>query len=584
MTRPADVPGEGASTTPMNGGAALAHMVAAHGSDVMFGMAGFQLLPFYEGVRARGLQHHLINDERGGAFAADAYARLTGRPGVCDATLGPGATNLATGLVESLNAGTPIVAITGNAHRGHAGKNMTQEARQNEILRPAVKELLRVEDITRIPELVRRAYAVATSGRPGPVILDVPEDISHGTHDFPVSDLWVDRRVTRIPAYRSRPDHQDVAAAAKLIAAAERPILLVGGGVHLAQAYDAMATFVEKHQIPLAYTMSGKGALADTHPCCVGVFGRYDRIANTLIKESDCVIVVGCKLGEVATKRYELPGPQSTVIHLDIDPEELGRWARTEVGMCGDARLGFEDLNAALANETAHDRSDYLRALDVAKGKWRAEAEKRYTAADSPVAVPRLMRALNTTVPDDAIVVADGGFAAHWSALLYDVPTSGRGYLADRGFASIGYGLPGSLGASLAAPDRTVIGLTGDGGLNSSIGELETAARIGATFVLVVFNNAASGYVKALQHAVYGQDMYQSSDLSELDFAQIAQAFGCRGLRVDAPEDLEPTFTEAFGNVGGPTVIDVRITRDPAEMLPALDSRATKIKPGDRPA
>lgn len=568
----------------MNGGAALAHMVARHGSDVMFGMGGFQLLPFYEGVRAEGLHHYLINDERGGAFAADAYARMTGRPGVCDATLGPGATNLATGLSESFNAGVPLVVLTGDTHRMHAGKNMTQEGRQLDILRPAVKEVLRIEELARIPELVRRAYSIATSGRPGPVVLDVPEDISHGVFDFPVADLWVDDRTMRIPSLRTRPDPRDVADAARLIAGAERPILLVGGGAHLSEAYDAIRRFVEGHDVPLAYTMSGKGVVADDHPRCVGVFGRYDRIANSLIEESDCVIVVGCKLGEVATKRYQLPGPNARIVHLDIDPEELGRWARTEVALWGDLQLGLQDLDAALQDEVGADRSAYLEAVADSYRKWHEEAEGPYSAAGSPIGVPRLIRALNNTVPDDAVVVADGGFAAHWSALLYNVPRAGRSYIADRGFASIGYGLPGSLGASLAIPGRTVVGLTGDGGLNSSIGELETAARVGATFVLVVFNNAASGYVKALQHAMYGQDNYQSSDLNELDFADIARAFDCHGLRIDAPSELESAFKSAFKNVGRPTVIDVRITRDPAQMLPALDPRATKIESGDRPA
>ena len=180
------------SVRKLNGGQALAEMLKLSGVGPMFGMGGFQLLPFYEAMRALGLRHYLINDERCGAFAADAYARVTNRPGVCDATLGPGATNLVTALVESLNAGMPQVAIVGDANRDHAWKNMTQEARQVEILRPAVKELIRVEATKRIPELVRRAFAVATSGRPGPVVLDVPEDVCHGEHDFDAADFWVD--------------------------------------------------------------------------------------------------------------------------------------------------------------------------------------------------------------------------------------------------------------------------------------------------------------------------------------------------------------------------------------------------------
>ncbi len=192
----------------MGGGEALAVMLKAHGVGPMFGMGGFQLLPFYGAFQKLGLTHHLINDERCAAKACDAYARVTGRPGVCDATLGPGATNLVTGLVESLNAGVPQVVLIGDAHRAHAPKNMTQEANQVEILRPAVKELIRIEDGNRIPELVRRAFALATSGRPGPVILDVPEDVCHGTFEYSAADFAVDPATLEIPARRIRPDAQ----------------------------------------------------------------------------------------------------------------------------------------------------------------------------------------------------------------------------------------------------------------------------------------------------------------------------------------------------------------------------------------
>src|SRR6266436_454575 len=223
----------------MNGGRALAEMLRLYGVGPMFGMGGFQLLPFYDAVRALGLRHHLINDERTGAFAADAFARVTNRPGVCDGTLGPGATNLVTGLVESLNAGIPQVVLVGDANREHAWKNMTQEARQIEILRPAVKDVIRIEAVKRIPELVRRAFAVATSGRPGPVVLDVPEDICHGETDFEASDFWVDQNTLQAQARRTRPDPAELARAAAIIAKAERPLLLVGGGIHISQAYDA---------------------------------------------------------------------------------------------------------------------------------------------------------------------------------------------------------------------------------------------------------------------------------------------------------------------------------------------------------
>src|SRR6202790_4254634 len=215
MTEPSN------SLRRMTGGRALAEMLQLHGVGPMFGMGGFQLLPFYEAVRALGLTHHLINDERCGAFAADAYARVTNRPGICDATLGPGATNLVTGLVESLNGGIPIVAIAGDSNRAHSWKNMTQESRQVEILKPAVKELIRVEMTSRVPELVRRAFAIATSGRPGPVLLDVPEDVAHGSHDFAPEDFVVDEATLKPPARDIRPDRSDIERAAKLLAKAK---------------------------------------------------------------------------------------------------------------------------------------------------------------------------------------------------------------------------------------------------------------------------------------------------------------------------------------------------------------------------
>ena len=250
----------------MTGGRALAEMLRLAGAGPMFGMGGFQLLPFYDAVGLVGLNHHLINDERCGAFAADAYARVTNRPGICDGTLGPGATNLVTGLIESLNGGIPIVAIAGDTNRAHSWKNMTQECRQVEILRPAVKELIRVEMTSRIPELVRRAFAVATSGRPGPVLLDVPEDVAHGAHDFAPEDFVIDEATLKAPARRIRPDRADIERAAKLIAKAKRPLLLTGGGIHLSEAWNALTRFAEAQSIPVAHTMSGKGGIACTNP------------------------------------------------------------------------------------------------------------------------------------------------------------------------------------------------------------------------------------------------------------------------------------------------------------------------------
>jgi len=573
------------SARKLNGGQALAEMLRVAEAGPMFGMGGFQLLPFYEAVRALGLKHFLINDERCGAFAADAYARVTNRPGICDATLGPGATNLVTGLVESLNAGIPQVVFIGGANRDHAGKNMTQEARQVDILRPAVKEVIRIETVKRVPELLRRAFAVATSGRPGPVVLDVPEDVCHSDYVFDAADFWIDPSTLKAQARRTRPDPADLERAAAIVAKAQRPLLLAGGGIHVSQAYEALQAFAEGHAIPVAHTMSGKGAIACTHPLSAGLFGRYSRIANELIAASDALIVVGCKLGEIATRRFQLIPAGPPVIHIDILPEEIGRTTRADVALAGDARLALQDLAASLGDGAAARarRKGYVDEVPARMAKWRAGASDRLKSREKPINVGRLIDELNAVMPEDAILVADGGFAGHWGGLLFDTKRAGRHFIADRGLASIGYGVPGSMGAQIAAPARRVVGLTGDGGFNMTIGELETARRAGTPFVLCVFNNAASGYVKALQHSMFGKGNYQSSDLVEMDYAAIARAMGCRGIRVEDPDQIGAALREGLANTSRPTVLDVVVTRDPARMLPGVDARALTVEKGDRP-
>ncbi len=575
------------STRRMTGGQAIAEMLKLAGIGPIFGMGGFQLLPFYEACRVLGLRHALINDERCGAFAADAYAKVTNRPGCVDATLGPGATNLVTGLVESLNAGLPMIAITGDANREHAWKNMTQETRQLEVLRPVVKDLIRVEVIKRIPEHMRRAFAVATCGRPGPVLIDVPEDVAHGEHDFDAADFWIDPETTKcpgapLPSGPNRPrTRRRIARQRREAAGARRR-----RRAHLPGLRRRCSLSPSGTAFPWPIRCRAKGAIACTHALSAGLFGRYDRIANAMVAESDCLLVVGCKLGEVATKRFQLIPPGKRLIHIDIDPVEIGRTTRAEVALIGDARLTLEDLAAALGDGRASvaKRADWIAQIPKRMAEWKAGARDRLESRETPINIGRLMNELNTVMPADGIVVADGGFAAHWGGLMLDTKAAGRHFLPDRGFASIGYGVPGGIGAQLAAgPKRRVVALTGDGGFNMSLGELETARRLGANFVVVVFNNAASGYVKALQHAVYGAGKYQSSDLVELNYAEIAKGFGCLGIRVTDPEKLSDAIRDGLANTSTPTVIDVVVTRDPARMLPAADNRTLKVQKGDRP-
>jgi acetolactate synthase I/II/III large subunit len=562
----------------LSGGAAIAEMFIAHGASVMFGMAGFQLLPLYDAFqRSDGrLRHILVHDERDGAFMADAYARVAGRPGLCDGTLGPGATNLITGLAESLGASVPVVAVAGEVNSGIAGRGATQESDQFSMIRPAVKTALQVDRVDRIPELVRAAFRIATSGRPGPTLLNVREDAAHAVNAFDASDFYTDVKTS--PARRIRADDVDITDAADLLVSSERPVIVAGGGIHLSGAYAELERFAQLLQAPVATTISGKGAVPEDHALAIGVCGRFSRTANDLIDRSDCVIVVGSKLGEIATNRWSVLPNSAAVIQLDIDAAALGKTVPVAVGLWADARLGLRDLSDAVAGgppvAPSLRRVDYIREVTDRKTHWRAEHAARMRSSAVPVHQARLLNDLTETLPSDAIVVADGGFAAHWSAIYYEARAAGRHYIANRGHASIGYGLPGALGAKCAAPDRPVIGITGDGGLTMSIGEIETAVREHLPVIIVVVDNEAQGYVKALQHSLYA-GRYQSADFAPIDYARVANEMGAFGQRVTSPDEFTPALRAALES-DRVSVIDVMVTRDPAQMLPGVDSRTAQ--------
>jgi acetolactate synthase-1/2/3 large subunit len=452
-----------------------------------------------------------------------------------------------------------------------AGRGATQESAQLAMVAPTVKEAIRVDRIERVPELVRHAYAVATAGRPGPVLLNVAEDVTHGSFDFPLDDLTPDPAVGELPGRRIRGDSDDVDAVAALLAGAERPLLLVGGGIHLSGGYEELRALVESFDLPVATTISGKGALSERHPLAVGVFGRYSRIANDLLADADALVVIGCKLGEIATNRWSLLPAGVRVAQIDVDPTTIGRNVRAEIGVWADAKLALADLATALAERPRPDRAAYLAEIDDRRAAWLEEHEARRNAAEEPIHQARMLLELNRAIPEDGILVADGGFAAHWSALYWETPRAGRHYIANRGHASIGYGLPGALGAALGADGRKVVGLVGDGGLGMSIGELETAVRLGSDVVIVVVDNQASGYVKALQHALF-EDRFQSVDCVPVDYAAVAAEFGLHAERVEDPALLGGAFERAFATPG-PALVDVVVTRDPAGMLPAADPR-----------
>ena len=429
---------------------------------------------------------------------------------------------------------------------------------------------------------MRRAFAVATSGRPGPVVVDVPEDICHATLPFEDEDFAANPAHEAAPSLRCRPDRASTARAAALLAEARRPLVLAGGGVHISGAADVLTAFARACAIPVAHTMTGKGAIACTDPLSAGLFGRYDRIANALIEESDCLLVVGCKLGEIATKRYTVPPKGKTLIHLDIVAEEFGRTTEPDIALWGDARAGIEDLHEAMRGSPRGPRRIPQRGRAPDGRMARERRRALHLGGGAGLDGPPHGRAQ----PPDA-----GRRHPHRRRRLCGpLGRAALRYQAGRARLRAGPRLrldrlrpAGRDGGGARGAGRKVVSLTGDGGFNMMLGELETARRMALDFAIVVVNNAASGYVKALQHLMYGEGAYHASDLAETNYAKVAEALGCTGIRVEEPGAVGPALEQAF-RTQGPVVIDVVVTRDPAKMLPAVDNRTVQVRKGDRVA
>jgi len=562
----------------LTGGEAVVLMLEKLGITHSFGMAGFQHLPYYEAIRnSKKVKHVLIRNEQAGAFMADAYARAGGRVAVCDATAGPGATNLVTGLAESFHAGVPVLAITSSVIRSFVGRGANQECDQISVIRPVVKESIYVNFIERIPELMKKAFRIAVEGRPGPVHIDIPEDIFHGEADFDETAFEVDIAANTFPLSRITPPPTDITAACDLLKNAKSPVILAGGGIHNSSAWAELRQLAEKLAIPVATTISGKGGIPEKHPLSLNVCGRYFRFANEFVKNADVLLVVGCRLGEMSTVRWSLVSETTKIVRIDIDQKALGMGYNADVALLGDAKATLALILEALAKAGVEDRSYTEKAALIAetKAKWIESVADKTDDISSPINIAHMLKILQGILPEDAIMVGDGGFSAHWSSVYWDVNAEdGRHYLANRGQAAIGYGLPAALGCKFACPEKTVVALSGDGGLGYSFMELETAVREKRNVILIVVNNRALGYIKALQHAVYGD--YISTDFEDVRYGEMASLLGCYGVRVSDPSKLEAEFKAALERKDRPSVIEVMVTTDPSKMFPGKDNRVRK--------
>jgi acetolactate synthase-1/2/3 large subunit len=551
----------------MLGAAAFVDMLSLYGVRFFFFMSGGPTSIFSEmSERAPKIRQVLTHGEESAAYMADGYSRASYRPGLCFGQVGPGAANLAAGIAEPFLASSPVIAVTGMRPADALNRNAYQELEQMRCFDPVTKWNVAIGNPSRIADLVRTAFRVATSGRPRPVHLSIPADVAAAEVDFP--DPVAATEFSEFPPIRILPDPRKVAEALTLLAMSERPVLVAGGGAIASKAWGAVQKFAEKLAIPVATTLSGKGSIAEDHPLSIGVPGRYGRkSASEILMQSDVVLYIGCKVGSISSSSWTILAKGAKIIQVDIDAAQLGWNYPVTLGIVADARLALEAMirAARTKNTGVEKRKRWVAAVKVAVSEWRKEATRLSASEAVPVSVHRVIGDLRAVLRDGALV-SDTGYAAAWSGVLFDVLKPGRSFYRSAG--SLGWAFPASIGVKLALPDKQVVCFTGDGGFGYHLTELETASRIGAAVVTVVVNNSTLAFERHDFQYFLGGKGYEASDYAPTNFAKIAQAFGCHGVRVERPGEIRDALSESL-RAGKPAVVD--IVTNPDEIAPVTD-------------
>ncbi|QNP41538.1 acetolactate synthase 2 catalytic subunit [Lysobacter solisilvae (ex Woo and Kim 2020)] len=571
----------------MNGARWLVQALVAEGVDTLFGYPGGAIMPFYDALHgAPELKHVLVRHEQGAAFAANGYARASGRVGVCVATSGPGASNLVTGIADAMLDSVPMVVVTGQVPTTLMGTDAFQELDVFGMTLPMVKHSFIARRVEDLPRIVGEAFRLARSGRPGPVLIDLPKDVQNAD-------------ASQLPAHASlgiddvdAPIDASLHAALALISQAQKPVLYGGGGIALGDALAAFRTFVDATQIPTVLTLKGLGALPAQHPLNLGMLGMHGtRAANLAVQESDLLIVVGARFDDRATGKLVEFAPHARIVHMDLDACEIGKLRHADAGVRGDIATTLTKLTLPCAAHL-HGRHG------AARRQWRAHCQERarqhaarYDAPGDTVYAPALLKRLSELAPD-AVVACDVGqhqmwVAQHWR---FDDP---RKHLTSGALGAMGFGLPAAIGAQLALdkgrqPDARVICVSGDGSFLMNVQELATLRRYGLPVKIVLLDNQALGMVRQWQELFFAR-RYSEIDLSDNpDFVAVAQAFGIEALHVDRADGVEAAL-QALLEAKGPALLHVAIdqaanvwplvppNRNNAEMLD--DSRPDSAAP-----
>lgn len=544
----------------ITGADAFVRMLQLNGVKHIFGLCGDTSLPFYDALARldHGMEHILTRDERSAGYMADAYARVTGKVGVCEGPSGGGATYLLPALVEANESSVAVLGITSDVSVNSRGKYPLTELDQQRLYAPLTKWNTTIDLASQIPGAVRSAFRAMTTGKPGSAHICLPYDVQ--SHELDAADVWAQPEHGSFPAMRSCAAQEDLERAAEKLVAARSPVIICGGGVVLSGASTALETLATALKAPVCTTVSGKGALADAHPLNGGVVGSNGGVMATreIVKQADLVLFIGCRAGSTTTEHWKYPSRDTVILHLDSDPMVVGANYRTEVGMVGDALLSLQALNAALAERLScrpADAVDGYAVVTQAREEKFGAFQQLALSLDIPIKPERVVDCLNRLLPPEAIVVADPGTPCPYFSAYFDAPQAGRHFITNRAHGALGFAMSAAMGAQIGRPNATVVAAMGDGSFGFTCGEMETIARHKIPLKMIVFSNSVYGWIKASQKAGY-DERYFSVDFGRTDHARVAEAFGIKAFSVQNPALLEETFKAALA-YDGPVLIDV---------------------------
>jgi len=570
----------------LTGAQALVKSLEAQGVDVMFGLPGGCILPVYDPIIDSSIRHILVRHEQGAGHMAEGYAHVTGRPGVAIVTSGPGATNIVTPLCDAYMDSIPIVVITGQVPRPAIGTDAFQEADTTGITMGVTKHNWLVTDAADIPRVIAEAFHVATTGRPGPVLVDVPKDVALQTME------WYWPESLDLPGYHppSNPDRSLIAAAAELMAVAERPVIYAGGGVLKARGSAALRVLAELTGIPVVTTLMARGAFPDSHPLCLGMPGMHGNYtAVTAMQQADLLIALGSRFDDRVTGKIAAFAPRAKVIHVDIDKAEIGKVRRPEVGIVADCRLATEALVSALQPRASAGELDEGRIAGWLHQirQWQerfplaydqpSETEPLASSAGSgrPMLKPQfVLETLRDNTPAGTILASGVGQHQMWASQYwrFEEPNT---WVNSGGLGTMGFAVPAAIGAKVGRPDAMVWAVDGDGCFQMTAQELVTASAERIPVKIAILNNAYLGMVRQWQHMFYDErysEVYLSPDLP--DYVGWAEAMGCVGLRVETPEEVLPAIDKANQIDDRPVVIDFR-TDSMEQVFPMVPAGAS---------